>query len=78
MAGRLELADADLQGISRLRTLDEDRPGDRVDLAEVELGEVGQRGRGGQLPAGRVQAFELDRRSWRDICAGASERSHPK
>ena len=36
-------ADRDLQRVARLGAVDEDRAGDRIDLAEVELADVGER-----------------------------------
>src|SRR5690606_20240934 len=59
-AGRLERFDGDLQRVARLRTLDIDRSGDRVDLCEVERADVGDGALGRQLTARRVNALELD------------------
>ena len=62
-AGRLERLDRHLQRVARLGAFDVDRPGHRVDLAEVEPGHVGDRAVGRQLTAGSVEALELDRRT---------------
>jgi len=50
-----------LDGVARLGTLDVHRPHHGVHSGEVEPGDIGDRRRRGDLPAGRVLRLELDR-----------------
>ena len=55
-----ELLDGDLHGIARLGPIDEDGPGNRVDLGEVELADIGY-GRVATELLPEIEAFEMDR-----------------
>ena len=60
----------DLERIARLRAIDVDRPGDRIDAPEIEFCEVAGGGVFGELPGGCVQRFELDALARRDLQLG--------
>ena len=61
MAGRMEFADRYLQGIARLCAFDIDGARNRIDLAEIQVGERVECRVGSELSAGGIQAFEQDR-----------------
>ena len=64
-AGRHELADRDFQRVARLGAFHVDRAGDRIDPAEIEVRDVGDRARRGELAGRSVDALELERRAGR-------------
>ncbi len=61
MAGRMKLADRDLQRVARLGSFNEDWSGNRIDLAEIKIGERFKRRVAADLAAGGIHAFEQDR-----------------
>ena len=55
------MAEGDLQRVARPGALDVDRPGDRIDLAEVERLDALHRGAATKLAGGGVETLEMDR-----------------
>ena len=60
MTDRVKLADGHFQGVAGFGALHIDRPGHRVDLAEIQIGQGFQGRIGAELSAGGIQAFEQD------------------
>ena len=69
-ARRRKGADRDLDGVARLGAVDEDGAGDRIDLCEVEPGDVGDRRLRVELAAGGIERMEFHRLARRDANRG--------